>query len=58
MGEQGLFFEDTRHLSELAVTLWGTRPLLLSSTVDTTNFLFTGDIAYLALALSLEKYLL
>lgn len=47
MGEQGLFFEDTRHLSELAVTLWGTRPLLLSSTVDTTNFLFTGDLANL-----------
>ncbi len=27
MGEQGLFFEDTRHLSELVVLLWGTRPL-------------------------------
>jgi glycogen debranching enzyme len=47
MGEQGLFFEDTRHLSELMVLLWGTRPLLLSSTVETTNFLFTGDLANL-----------
>ncbi len=47
MGEQGLFFEDTRHLSDFVVTLWGTRPLLLSSTVDTKNFLFTGDLANL-----------
>jgi glycogen debranching enzyme len=47
MGEQGLFFEDTRHLSELMVQLWGTRPLLLSSTVETGNFLFTGDLANL-----------
>lgn len=47
MGEQGLFFEDTRHLSELMVHLWETRPLLLSSTVETSNFLFTGDLANL-----------
>lgn len=47
MGEQGLFFEDTRHLSELMVHLWGTRPLLLSSNVETNSFLFTGDLANL-----------
>jgi glycogen debranching enzyme len=47
MGEQGLFFEDTRHLSELMVHLWETRPLLLSSTVETSNFLFTGDLTNL-----------
>jgi len=47
MGEQGLFFEDTRHLSELVLLLWGTRPLLLSSTVETSNFLFAGDLANL-----------
>ncbi|MGA2646853.1 MAG: amylo-alpha-1,6-glucosidase [Candidatus Sulfotelmatobacter sp.] len=47
MGEQGLFFEDTRHLSGLMMLLWGTRPLLLSSTVETSNFLFTGDLANL-----------
>lgn len=47
MGEQGLFFEDTRHLSELVMLLWGTRPLLLSSTVETSNFRFTGDLANL-----------
>jgi glycogen debranching enzyme len=47
MGEQGLFFEDTRHLSEMIVHLWETRPLLLSSRVETNNFLFTGDLANL-----------
>lgn len=47
MGEQGLFFEDTRHLSEFTVQLWETRPLLLSSTVESNNFLFTGDLANL-----------
>jgi glycogen debranching enzyme len=47
MGEQGLFFEDTRHLSELMLLLWGTRPLLLSSTVESSNFLFAGDLANL-----------
>ncbi|HTU40603.1 MAG TPA: amylo-alpha-1,6-glucosidase [Candidatus Aquilonibacter sp.] len=47
MGEQGLFFQDTRHLSELMLNLWGTRPLLLSSRVETNNFLFTGDLANL-----------
>ena len=47
MGEQGLFFQDTRHLSNLIVTLWGTQPLLLSSTVDVNNFMFTADLANL-----------
>jgi len=36
---RGCSFENTRHLSELMVLLWGTRPLLLSSTVETGNFL-------------------
>jgi glycogen debranching enzyme len=47
MGEQGLFFEDTRHLSELMLHLWGTRPLLLSSRVENNDVLFTGDLANL-----------
>ena len=47
MGEQGLFFEDTRHLSELMLQLWGTRPLLLSSRVENNDVLFTGDLANL-----------
>jgi len=47
MGEQGLFFQDTRHLSSLMLHLWETRPLLLSSTVESNNYLFTADLANL-----------
>ncbi len=47
LGEEGLFFEGTRHLSQLAVSLWNSRPLLLSSTIETNNFLFTADLANL-----------
>src|SRR5581483_6560438 len=47
MGEEGLFHDGMRHLSELSLLLWNARPLLLSSTVATNNFLFTADIANL-----------
>jgi glycogen debranching enzyme len=47
MGEEGLFYDGMRHLSELSLELWGARPLLLSSTVATNNFLFTADLANL-----------
>jgi glycogen debranching enzyme len=47
LGEQGIFFEGTRHLSELLVQLWNERPLLLSSTIEPSNFLFTADLANL-----------
>ena len=47
MGEEGLFYDGMRHLSELSLKLWGARPLLLSSTVATNNFLFTADLANL-----------
>jgi len=47
MGEEGLFHDGMRHLSELSLLLWSARPLLLSSTVATNNFLFTADIANL-----------
>ncbi len=47
MGEEGLFYDGTRHVSELSLRLWGARPLLLSSTVATNNFLFTADLANL-----------
>jgi glycogen debranching enzyme len=47
LGEEGLFFQDTRHLSELSINLWNVRPLLLSSTVATNNFIFTADLANL-----------
>jgi glycogen debranching enzyme len=47
LGEEGLFYDGTRHLSELSLNLWNARPLLLSSTVATNNFLFTADLANL-----------
>ena len=47
LGEQGLFYDGMRHLSELSLKLWDARPLLLSSTVATNNFLFTADLANL-----------
>lgn len=47
LGEEGLFYDGTRHLSALSLKLWNARPLLLSSTVATNNFLFTADLANL-----------
>ncbi|HET9408348.1 MAG TPA: glycogen debranching N-terminal domain-containing protein [Candidatus Sulfotelmatobacter sp.] len=47
LGEQGLFYNGTRYLSELSLNLWNAKPLLLSSTVATNNFLFTADLANL-----------
>ena len=47
LGEQGLFFQGTRHISELLVCLWNARPLPLSSTIDESNFVFTADLANL-----------
>jgi len=45
MGEQGIFFQGTRFLSELVLSLWNNRPLLLSSTVKPDNLVFTADLA-------------
>jgi glycogen debranching enzyme len=47
LGEQGIFCDGTRHVSELIVRLWKERPLLLSSTIEPNNFLFTADLANL-----------
>ena len=47
LGEEGLFFNGTRHLSELTVDLWNSTPLLLSSSIAANNFLFTADLANL-----------
>ena len=47
LGEQGLFFQGTRHLSELLLRLWNARPLPLSSTIETNNFLSTADLTNL-----------
>ena len=45
LGEHGIFFRGTRHLSELVLSVWNFRPLLLSSTVKSDNFVFTADLA-------------
>lgn len=47
LGEQGIFYEGTRYLSEMRLQLWNERPLLLSSTIEPNNFLFTADLANL-----------
>lgn len=47
MGEQGVFFQGTRFLSELGFQSWGAPPLLLSSTVKADNFTFTADLTNL-----------
>ena len=45
LGEQGLFFHGTRHLSEFALCLWNARPLLFSSAIKADNFLFTANLS-------------
>ena len=45
LGEQGIFFRGTRYLSEFVIYLWNSRPLLLSSTVKTDNFVLSADLA-------------
>jgi glycogen debranching enzyme len=44
LGEEGLFYDGTRFLSELALFVDTSRPLLLSSTVKEDNSLFTADL--------------
>jgi glycogen debranching enzyme len=44
LGEEGIFFEGTRFLSELALYLGNQRPLLLSSNVREDNSVFTADL--------------
>jgi glycogen debranching enzyme len=44
-GSEGLFFEDTRHLAQWALTIAGVRPLLLSSLVTDDNSLLSADLA-------------
>jgi glycogen debranching enzyme len=43
-GEEGIFFDGTRFLSQLALCIGNQRPLLLSSTVREDNCLFTADL--------------
>jgi glycogen debranching enzyme len=44
LGEEGLFYEGTRFLSELVLYVGNARPLLLTSTISRDNFLFTADL--------------
>ncbi len=43
-GQQGIFHDETRHLSRLEMLLCGFRPLLLSSTIREDNVLFAIDL--------------
>jgi glycogen debranching enzyme len=45
--ERGLFFQGTRYLSEFVIYLWNARPLILSSAIKASNFLFTADLTNL-----------
>jgi glycogen debranching enzyme len=45
LGEQGIFFQGTRFLSELVLSVWDSRPLLLSSTVKSDNLVFIADLS-------------
>jgi glycogen debranching enzyme len=44
-GEEGIFFQGTRHLTHLVASIWNLRPLLLSSSIQADNFVFTADLA-------------
>ena len=43
-GQQGIFHNETRHLSRLEMLFCGFRPLLLSSTIREDNVLFGVDL--------------
>ena len=43
-GQQGIFHNETRHLSRLEMLFCGFRPLLLSSTIREDNVLFAIDL--------------
>lgn len=43
-GQQGIFHNETRHLSRLELKFCGVRPLLLSSTIREDNVLFAVDL--------------
>jgi glycogen debranching enzyme len=47
LGELGLFFQGTRHLSEFALRLWDEQPMLLSSDIVSNDVLFKADLSNL-----------
>ena len=44
LGRQGIFFQDTRHLSRLELRIGGMRPLLLSSSIEDDIVLLSVDL--------------
>src|SRR5262245_45454512 len=44
LGEQGIYHEGTRYISQLVFRLGNSHPFLLSSTVKQDNLLFTVDL--------------
>lgn len=57
VGKQGLFFEESRHLSRLELSINGQRPLLLSSTTRHDNVLVAVDLTNPDLEISSGKLL-
>lgn len=49
-GEEGIFYDGTRFLSEFALFIGNSRPLLLSSTIRDDNSLFSADLTNLDIA--------
>lgn len=47
LGEQGMYYQGTRFLSDFQVDFGSSRPLLLSSTVRADNSMFTADVSNL-----------
>src|SRR5438309_10681845 len=49
LGEEGLFYDGSRFLSESVLYLGRSRPLLLSSNISRDNFLFTAYLINVAI---------
>jgi glycogen debranching enzyme len=47
LGEQGIYYQGTRFLSDFELSFGPSRPLLLSSTVRADNSMFTADVSNL-----------
>jgi glycogen debranching enzyme len=56
-GQQGIFHNETRHLSRLETRFCGVRPLLLSSTIREDNVLFGADLTNPDLRLASGQFL-
>lgn len=57
VGQQGIFYKESRHLSRFELRICGVRPLLLSSTIREDNVVFAIDLTNPDLMLSSGIYL-